>query len=900
MNETREVGRAQTVLSAVPMGILAGAGAGIGALVRWPGVDHPQPYQGAVVLAAFVAMAGWFALRTRRLASFDSSQITVTSALASSLSAAAVFGAMVFVTNSAQTSVVIVLGIVAVVTAILLPRSARAQLVCYALLAVLGVHAWSGTRWGIPLLVSAGVVATVLALTAIVLSSSSSTTGRSIEGAVIFGAVTAVVLPVSALAAEPYSFVSREWQQSAVAASLSRLAVGIPPSESGIVFGTVAAAVSTGGAVAVLDFAAPGKHVLWLREPAGEWTRSNLSARFQRPDGASILLAADVAGGQNTALRASLTGAEEDSSTEAFAGVGEKPSLAYSGDDLFGVSNRGLWRVEDGKLVMVANPWDKQAVRRTLAANDGRDAIVLSDYAADGAAPYYSTMETISLETGKVERIDFDQEIPATVSERMVPSTKDVRDGQWPMVGVSSLNDGTFVTLVGEAIVRFTPQGERRTVMRFKQPDKPFKDLKLVGDLMSWDIDGPPHMARFNYGKNIMSLVPDGEPRTAPITRSSENVSRRCGSAGATLTPLWTGYAEVATGTPGSQAVVVTVGDGCSVGVWRNEPGKQDWLLLNSTRDFYTDNPPLTVEGAGLTHNPSTVEGKLLVNSASLRSEFVVWQGTPQLMSRNPSGEAAATTYQRIVGSARSGQTRWLLAHAKGTDWSDADGTASLFRVRADGDWERTVSFEGATGLAVTANGTVVVSTCVAIYAADSDAIARATESGTSLNEQFRTVANLPNRWDRDKGCIPGAAPSEDNPGGRVSFAHAISPDAKHQAAVLVSQSVLLPDNRWRHLISRLDTGTGAVSPVPGADFTDDGLVPVAMASRDDGAMCVAALDEGGRGVLLYNSAGISRRVRLDSGVQPNGCTWTADGIVVTDSITGDVYLVRSAGRRGF
>lgn len=254
----------------------------------------------------------------------------------------------------------------------------------------------------------------------------------------------------------------------------------------------------------------------------------------------------------------------------------------------------------------------------------------------------------------------------------------------------------------------------------------------------------------------------------------------------------------------------------------------------------------------------------------------------------------------RVVGTARAGGTVWLLARGRGAETTDEMAEASLFRRMSDGDWDRVVSAPGATGITAVGDATLVISTCRKVHTVDAAQLVATAEAGGDSAALFRTVAELPTKWEGDGGCSVVPAANDENVGAKTGFVHTIVADPRAPDRIVLAQSVLLPGDRWRHVVSGMDTGTGAVTPIPGADLTGMGLVPVDLAMRADGALCVAAMDSRGAGVLVHIVDSVVRRVRFDEDIQPNGCAWTDDGLFVTDAVTGNGYTVRSSGRHGF
>ncbi|MGZ0145374.1 hypothetical protein [Rhodococcus qingshengii] len=792
--------------------------------------------------------------------------------------------------------------------AVAIPHNAKTIVGCCGLLLLVGIYGWSGFRPNMQLGASAAVLILVVVLVLVAAAIADRSRNRTLLAVLMAGcAIIATTFAISPLTAYPQSFASREWDSQQLRTNITQNSTGFDD-DAPVMWSPTSAAVNGNGAIAVLDSLGSQKYVLWRMDPSGSWTHINVSPAFRRPDGADLFLSEHSESSQTPDVR---DGLAAQSNQAAVADVGDRGTIAFNGDDIFGVANTALWKLGESGIEIVATPWTKQADRRAIAINSAGRAAVVSQYRpTDNDESYTVAVELVDLSSGELTPVDFTAGIPATSGGAAVPSVSEVRSDQWAPLGVSVLPDDSFVTMVGNVPVGFDSSGTRRSLVSsaFGGPTDAYSSFKISGDMLALGMSARTLMPRFTYANGMIELINNNQGQnteTHNIDAQDKN-SLRCGARGTTVPVMLTASPfVVANGAADTPSVVVTHGYACSAGVWRNETGKAEWSLLNTTEDFYTNPLPTRAAMTGLTYGPFDYEGSTAIQSSALSAGMKITGGGTEFAVRNPSNPAGtgSTWMRRIIATVRDSATTWLLGNSLGEGWEDGPGDASLFQSLPDGTWQRVMPVDGATAMVMTTDNSLIISSCSGISEVPVKPLTDILNSNdaTAAAGLVKSIAATPASWEPDAaGCSIDPQPESFDAEQRLGLVHTIATDAQAPGEIIAGHSVLAADQRWHHLISRVDRTTGEVRPFSQSSIDRDHLIPVQIASRDDGALCVATLTADGPGPLYYLTKDGAREVALSDRIRANGCSWTKNSMTVTDSVTGNAYSVRSSDRHGF
>ncbi|WP_267618144.1 hypothetical protein [Gordonia bronchialis] len=756
----------------------------------------------------------------------------------------------------------------AVVTAFIAVVSARWVIVHFVVLLMVTWYAWSGWRLSDvpdgPLIALAGV--TVGGVLVGLIGTTLTKGGRRVAQ----WATTAMVLGVSviaclALRAYPRSYVSHSWQNYPIATDANRLLTGLPQDDP-ILFGyqTILSSADN-GRLAVLDEVGSNRYVLWRTQGDGKWMRTVIAQGFQRPDGRRLFLTGNTNAAQAEAsLWKQISGS--DSAAPYIAHVFD---IVLAGDKVFAVSTTGLWEITTGSPRFIKSPWTRPAKSRSIAVNRAGQAMVVSNYLDSDRK--VSELETISLSDGRTTRVPFTQ-------SPIIP------EGQWPLVGMSTLPDDTFVTLSGGDVLRASANGTAPLVRSLFDPPRAWADFAISGStLIAYDSRGYA-LAPFELSAGRLRTKSLGDR----YTRGEVGRTDSCKPRGSIIPAA--PFENIRSLASGSSTYVVTNVKRCQYRIL--QIAESGWTVRNSINKMWLpgDGPlPFT----GIPSGPAVVAGQVAAISPGTNA-FIYGTKTRGMATWMLSSTSRTTWMQPVIASIETPDgDRKVLAHVNEMDGAEATD-ATMLSLSADDLWDIGNRHVAPTGATVTQDGkSIVMSTCDGIYSQD---------VGSGGNDQS---ANLNLRvsgqswWSVDDGgCVIRPAEATTDTGSELGFVHAIAQDAGDPRSVTVAQSTRDRDGRWHNMISQVNLDDGNVNTLPGLDLTDRGLIPVAISVGSDSRVCAATINATGTNPLLVTMNGLTREVQLPRGVVASGCAWWKDELIITDANSGDTYAVRSVDRR--
>ncbi|MET3861236.1 hypothetical protein ABIE38_002169 [Dietzia sp. 2505] len=753
------------------------------------------------------------------------------------------------------------------------------------------VYAWLGPGWtviaaGLPeVLAYVGVLAAagILLLSASVLLPGDRTRLGAASMSVI--AVAVVLSLVLSLGSYPQSFLAREKNRSAVSASAEQLLGNASRSAVPLVYTTRPLLESAAdGGLAIYASEGLGRYSLWRRTLDGVWSRRSLDDRYSRADGVPLFL--DDRPKEIGAEQASLWEQLGADLSRVGDRVGLVSDIAFLGNRVVGVSDTGLWDLDSEPPRLLIDPWPKAAWTRQIAVNDEGTVIVASQY-LDGDSRR-SELEVIDIVTGEARPVTLRS---TGIGSVPVPTPDSVREGQWPIVGVTILSDGSFGTLIGDTVVSFSDVGWASGEFAMNNPGgTAWTAFTQAGDVI--------HLGTSSNRVAVLEmdgeLVRGGDGPDHKISTGAGDADSTCQPEGATADQIPVGRITGRAGGPST--ALVADGIGCVGGIWEHVADNASWVLQNEMVDAFNSRADEVVSHLGIAHAPRRLGDGVVVMSSAAAGLVDVGAKPGRRVGRAIDGDGSWWSYLREYRTFGGYRDRpWILAPVEG-DRPDSNYGASLL-VLDEGEWVRSGSFTSATS-AVDFPGSedVLVAGCDGLTVT---AVSRekASNSPAGVSEllvggQFTTHG--------DTGACVVASPVLDEVGlDQLGLVHAMSSDPDSGSSVLVAQSVLGRSGGWHHGLSRVSVSDGRVEEVSGWDLAGHDAVPVWVDAEGD-RICAATIGADGPGPLFVSVGKVRREVVLPDGIVAGGCAWDFNRLIITDRNSGEVYAVKDAESEGF